>query len=324
MDKEIYYVINTILKNLPYVVLCVAAIMLYFPFRLQQRKLKYNVSPLSKINFSEISNNIRKNPISNILIGKLSDSLNELNSFHAFINDILAVMMEILYIFAIRYIYLQIVQYAQVFYTKFLAILISITIPLIIYNFIYSFIGNKLLPSLSDAFDEISAAFLSSMKREDSIKEATPYMNGHMQKIFNNFYHYIRSGSYAKGFTYIKSKIRSPYIEMFCNLYEYGQNSPPEDIAQQLHKLSVDVSDEIVNRQETLREYTALKFLFLFNILSLPKAMAYFTEIGMNNSVINLASKDYFYSIEGGRHIILCFCLAIGGYIVTHFFESIT
>lgn len=297
------------------IMLAVILICLYFRVGKNTNKIKYRHKDKKKIDINKISEKIRKNAITRLLIGNMGDSISFVTGIHIVIADLLAICLIIIYVVSSLIIYKSLNKYALLWYNKAINLLTAILVPSIAYSTIKSFSQSKLYAQLPVAFAEVSSAYRSVYKIKEAIEISIPYMPKEIRTEFRKFYNFIQSAQgFEEGLNYLRKRIANPYIKLFCTILEIGQEKN-SDISKQLDNLSILIRNAAYNKEKSRNKMIFYKMLTLLSILVIPSV----TKI---SDAIVEGTYSYFYTFEGSMLVSITLLAALSVYTILNILEN--
>lgn len=313
--KEIGIKNNIFIARIYLIFIIVGIISLILGIKLKTyKKIKFNKIN-DRFNAKKISKFLNKIVILRLPINNLSSSLSFINTYSKEVNDVIALVIYLIYLTIVFLIIKYINQFAYLWYTKALNSIIAFMLPFLILNSYTTIKRNKIINQLPQAYLEILSSYRSCRKKRQAINEAIKYMPKEIKREFIRLNGYIQSeNTFEYGLDYFAERMKSKQVNLFCIIMKISHYQS-SDITKQLEQLVIKTRSQNYLKEKAKRQLVWYRLFLIVWVLTIPMIMKFARKISVE-------AYNYYYTVEGGILLTLSILSCIIAYILIYIMEK--
>lgn len=300
-----------IILRYSYLIIILIAVLLILRANLTKRVKRIKVRKTREKRFKKISEiKLIQTPIS-----KISEAFSFTNSLSKEANDLIGILIILLYIVLVALIYKYLNTFAFLWYTKSVNLIMAVFLPFAMIHTYISIQINIVIKQIPDALSEILSAYRTEKRIKVAIEEATQYMGRNIKREFKRINVYLNSeATFEYGLDYFSNRLRYGYITLFCTLIKESRYKS-SDITEALEKLVYKTRSKNYMKEKAKRQLVWYRVFLIACLFAIPAIMKFVAKASLD-------AYRYYNTVEGAKLLTMTMVSIIVGYLLIMFMEK--
>ena len=268
-------------------------------------------------NNAKMSVSLKKYPLLYKLQSKIAYKLAITNTATRQENEQYAIYVIVfitMFALALMILWSQVIPNFWLPYFFILLLLISITIPWMLFSLYYDAQLAKMIKQLPRAIDEFASSYRKSNKVFHALKDSYAYMHKVIGKEFERLYKSYNT-DFEDAIDFFRERVKNDWAGIFASLLMINHEQGGSIITQ-LDDLNTEIENDIVAKDRTRSKMLGFKLMGLGSLLLVVAAV-------FANMLMSEGAKAYYMNVAGQNEIILTLAVAFVTYLLMLLIEKL-